>query len=134
MLPPTPHRRAAAAPAFLNVTFYGSAIELAIIRKRLYLALRARPETVAQVRDSADGAQASTMVRLRSDDGDVSSLLGWLSAFCSELRINALHATPGDGMPQVAATRRISASRAAGDAPRLAGPGHRGQFAAEVTS
>ncbi|OZI31189.1 hypothetical protein CAL29_24990 [Bordetella genomosp. 10] len=113
MLQLAPTRRAPAAPAFLNVTFYGAAGDLAIIRKRLYLALQTRPETVAEVRYSVDGVQASTMVRLRSNNGDISSLLGWLGALCRELRVHALHAAPAGSACLVHVTTGTRAERAA---------------------
>ena len=54
ILSPNPVRRAAPAPAFINLTFYGSPAVLALIRKRLYEELRQRSETVADVRYSTD--------------------------------------------------------------------------------
>ncbi len=90
-------RRAPIAPAFLDVTFYGHPDHLALIRKRLYLALQARHTTVAEVRYSATDVQASTAVRLRCDEGDTTSLIDCVAELCRELKINDLRvARAGD--------------------------------------
>ncbi|PJM85977.1 hypothetical protein [Achromobacter ruhlandii] len=90
ILSPNPVRRATPAPAFINLTFYGSPAVLALIRKRLYEELRQRAETVTDVRYSADGEQACTAVCLRSDSGNPWPVITWLSDLCRDLGVQTL--------------------------------------------
>ncbi|AMH06212.1 hypothetical protein AL509_18975 [Achromobacter xylosoxidans] len=90
ILSPNPARRAAPAPAFINLTFYASPAVLALIRKRLYEALRQRAETVADVRYSVDGEQACTAISLRSDSGNPWPVFTWLSDLCREMGVQTL--------------------------------------------
>lgn len=90
ILSPNPVRRAAPAPAFINLTFYGSPAVLALIRKRLYEELRQRSETVADVRYSTDGEQACTAISLRSDSGNPWPVITWISDLCRELGVHTL--------------------------------------------
>lgn len=86
----SPTRRATPTPVLINLTLYGSPAVLASIRKRLYLELQQRAETVVGVRYSTEGDQASTAISLRSGDGNPWAAITWLSALCRDMGVPTL--------------------------------------------
>lgn len=91
-----PAERQAAKPAFINLTLYGNPMVVAAFRKRLYIELLQRAETVVDMHSSIDDDQVCTQIRLRSNAPSPWPAITWLGALCGQMQVNKLHIGLGD--------------------------------------